>query len=144
MTNSHWVSSLLDLLLLRSSIHKLITNYSSLSDTAVSLKSHFWFSYFHTCYKHIWSWLLFPPRWHKDCNILVSPVPKPLDSQKDPSAGEHLFISMAAKKKRKTLNIQDTDRPARQYSKQTDPATRKTSGEEALRAVQSVFITHLV
>lgn len=76
---------------------------SSLSDRAVSLKSYFWFSYFHTCYEYIWSGLLLPPWWHKDCNILVSPVPEPLDSQKDTSAGEHFFVPMAAKEKIKTL-----------------------------------------
>jgi len=35
----------------------------------------------------------------------VSPVPKPLHSQKDTSAGEHLFISMAAVKKKIKISI---------------------------------------
>lgn len=75
----------------------------------------------------------------------MSPVPKPLDSQKDASAGEHFFISMAASKKKiKDFNIQVMYRLGRQYTKQMDAAIQTTFSEEVLRVAQSVFIAHLV
>lgn len=75
----------------------------------------------------------------------MSPVPKPLDSQKDTSAGENFFIAMAAlKKKIKDFNIQVTYRIVRQYTAQTDPATQTTFSEEVSTAAQSVLVAHLV
>ena len=63
----------------------------------------------------------------------MSPVPKPLDSQKDTSTGEHFFISMAAlKKKIENYNIQVIDRLVRQDTKQTDPANQATFSEGVL------------
>lgn len=48
-----------------------------------------------TCYKSIWSWLFFPPCWHKHSNILVASFQKPIYCQFDSSTRKYFFVTVA-------------------------------------------------
>lgn len=58
-----------------------------------------------TCDGSIRSRLLLSPGRHKNCDVTVTSLQEPINSQLDALTGEHLFISMTARAKRK---VEDT------------------------------------
>lgn len=54
-----------------------------------------------TCNGTLLSRGLLPPEWNKNLDVCVPPLSKPIHSQLDPPAGEHLFVSMTIRKHRR-------------------------------------------
>lgn len=48
-----------------------------------------------TCYWSIRAGLLFPPRRHKHCDVMMAALYEPIHSQLDPLAGKHFLVAVA-------------------------------------------------
>lgn len=58
-----------------------------------------------TCYWGIGAGLLFPPRRHKHCDVMMATLQEPIDGQLDALAGKHFLVAMATGHNYETINI---------------------------------------